>query len=94
MEGLNNVVGDVYVFSQQSELEGASKQHRLGVGSHVANSIYQQLTEEEFPRIEENNEDQLVEPLGSFRVTGSTWITNYLDLQMNATLVPNDTWEQ
>lgn len=72
MEGLNSVVGDVYVFSQRSELEGASKQHRLGDGSHVANSIHQQTTEEEIPQIEENNEDQLVEPLASFRVTCST----------------------
>ena len=38
MEGLNNVVGRVYVLLQHSEVEGALKQRRLDDGSHIAYS--------------------------------------------------------
>ena len=55
---------------------------------------HQQAAEEEFPHIEEDNEDQLMEPLESSKVTGSTWIIDSLDHQMNSTLIPNDVWER
>jgi hypothetical protein len=74
MEGLNDVVDDVYILPQQSELEEGPKRCRLDNRSHVVDPNHQQVAEEESPRIKEDNEDQLVEPLGSSRVTGSTWI--------------------
>lgn len=59
---------------------------RLGDENHVADPSHQQTAKEEFPRIEEDNEDSLVEPLESSRVTGSTWSIDSLDHQMNSTL--------
>lgn len=88
----DDVVGNMYVLLQRSEVEGASKQHCLDDGSHIADPNHQQATEEEFPQIEEDNEDQLVEPLISFKVASSTRITNSLDHHTNSTLVPNDMW--
>ena len=58
MEGLNDEVGNVYVLPQHSEVEGAPKQRHLHDGSHEAYPSHQQTAEEEFPRIEEDNEDQ------------------------------------
>jgi hypothetical protein len=94
MEGLNDILGDVYVLLQRSEVEGAPKWRCLDDGSHVVDPSHQQATKEGSPHIEEDNEDQFVEPLGSSWVMGSTWNNDSLDHQMKSTLVPNDMWEQ
>ena len=63
MEGLNTVVGDVYVLPQMSEVEGAPKRRHLDDGNHVLDPCHQQAAEEGFSWIEKDNEDQFVEPL-------------------------------
>ena len=90
---LNNVVGNMYVLPQQSEVDETPNWCHLDDRSDIASSIHQQVAEEEFPQIEEDNEDQLVEPLGGSRIKGSTWQINIIDHQMNSNLIPNDMWE-
>lgn len=77
-----------------SEVEGAPKRRHLDDGNHALDPSHHQAAEEGFSRIEKDNEDQFVEPLGSSRVMGSTWNIDSLDHQMKSTLVPNDVWER
>jgi hypothetical protein len=91
MEGLNDVVSDVYVLPLQCEVEEAPKRRRLDDGIHVADRSLQEVAN--FLEIDEDVENHLVEPLGSSRVTGSTGITEALEHQIDSTLIPKDIWK-
>ena len=81
MEGLNDIVSDVYVLPLRCEVQEAPKRRRLDDGTHVAYCSLQGVVD--FPEIEEDVENHLVEPLGSSRVTGSTGITEALEHQQS-----------
>lgn len=95
MEGLNDMVADVYVQPLRGEVQEPSKRHRLDDGSHVADLNYEGVAEEDCTRSEDRATELLPdEPLGSSRVTGSITITEALDHQNDSKHLPKDVWER
>ena len=103
MEGLNDVVADVYVLPLCSEDEGPLKRRRLeddaaqspieaDSAGVVPNPL--QIVHGFFSLIDEREEVQLVDFIGSSRITSSMGLTDSLDHQLNSTLMSNDVWKR